>query len=86
MPWKILALLVAGLLCLNSGAPAQSTNYFTDLNIGPAGILTGGAGDRFIISGNLANASTQNVAWSTAAAELAFATGAAGEIFATKAS
>ena len=54
-----------------------STNIFTDLNVGANGYLSGGVGDRFIVTGNFANASTQNVAWSTAAAELSFSGGTA---------
>jgi hypothetical protein len=52
-----------------------STNYFTDLTVGPSGYLTGGAGDVFIVSGNFTNNSTQNSAWNTAAAELDFDSG-----------
>ncbi len=52
-----------------------STNYFTDLIVGTPGTLTGGVGDRFIISGNFTNGSLQNTSWSTSEAELAFAGG-----------
>lgn len=54
-----------------------STNYFTDLLIGTTGTLTGGLGDRFIVSGNFFNGSLQNTTWSTGSAELAFSGGAA---------
>lgn len=54
-----------------------STNYFTDLVIGTSGSLTGGLGDRFIISGNFSNNSLQNIAWSTRNAELVFSGGQA---------
>ena len=49
-----------------------STNYFTDLTVGPNGYLVGGAGDKFIVSGNFTNNSTRNMLWNTAAAELDF--------------
>jgi hypothetical protein len=52
-----------------------STNYFTDLTVGPSGYLTGGAGDNFFVSGNFTNNSTQNTLWNTAAAELDFTAG-----------
>lgn len=52
--------------------PDSSINQFTDLTIGAAGYLTGGAGDIFVVSGNFTNGSTQNILWSTAASELQF--------------
>jgi hypothetical protein len=52
-----------------------STNFFVDLNIGTTGYLTGGLGDRFVISGDFSNASTQSASWNTTAAELAFSGG-----------
>ncbi len=50
----------------------SSINQFTDLTIGPAGYLTGGVGDIFVVSGNFTNGSAQNLLWSTAASELQF--------------
>lgn len=52
--------------------PESSVNQFTDLTVGAAGYLTGGAGDLFVVSGNFTNGSTQNVLWSTAASEVQF--------------
>jgi hypothetical protein len=59
-----------------------STNYFTDLTVGPSGYLTGGAGDNFFVSGNFTNNSAQNTLWSTAAAELDFIAGGSPHTFA----
>ncbi len=55
----------------------SSTNIFTDLNIGSGGYLIGTAGDVFVVLGNFTNASTQNLLWSTGAAEISFKGGAA---------
>lgn len=59
-----------------------STNYFTDLTVGPSGYLVGGAGDVFSVSGNFTNNSTQDTLWNTGAAELRFSGGAAPHVFA----
>ncbi len=53
-----------------------STNYFNDLVISSSGYLSGGAGDSWIISGDLISMSTQNTLWSTADSYLSFVTGA----------
>ena len=47
-----------------------SSNYFTNVTIGASGYWTGGAGDKFFISGNFVNNSTQNTLWNTYAASL----------------
>lgn len=52
-----------------------STNMFVDLTVGPSGYLTGGAGDKWIISGNFTNNSMQNTSWSTLLSELDFDAG-----------
>ena len=59
---------------INNGAynSDPSTSYFTDLNVGAAGYLTGGAGDVFDVSGNFINDSLANTDWNTVAASLAF--------------
>ena len=49
-----------------------STQCFQDLTVNPSGTVTGGAGDRFIVSGNFTNQSTRTDTWNTAAAELRF--------------
>src|SRR5207237_1052771 len=49
-----------------------SDNYFTDLSVSSSGVLIGGSGDRFFISGNFTNSSAQAGSWSTSAAELHF--------------
>jgi len=46
-----------------SSDPAD--NYFTDLTISTTGALVGGVGDRFFVSGNFDNSSTQNRVWNT---------------------
>ena len=53
-----------------------STNFFTDLVIGTGGTLTGGVGDKFVVSGNFFNGSLQNTTWATGSAELDFSGGA----------
>src|SRR5207237_965321 len=45
-------------------------NYFNDVQIGLAGAWVGGTGDRFFVSGDFRNQSTQAGNWDTAAAEL----------------
>ncbi|HSZ54065.1 MAG TPA: choice-of-anchor tandem repeat NxxGxxAF-containing protein [Tepidisphaeraceae bacterium] len=49
-----------------SSDPAD--NYFTDLTILATGVLEGGAGDRFFISGDFLNSSAERNAWNTAQA------------------
>jgi hypothetical protein len=49
-----------------------ATNYFSNLTISTTGALVGGLGDRFIVSGDFANSSTQSLSWNTAQAELDF--------------
>lgn len=47
-----------------------STNRFVDLLIGADGYLVGGAGDRWVVSGQFDNGSAQGTAWSTASSDL----------------
>ncbi len=49
-------------------------NFFTDLVVGPSGILGGSYGDRFFVSGNFASASTKSHEWDTRHADLLFGT------------
>lgn len=49
-----------------------SSNYFTDWIVGPAGRVTAGAGDRFIVSGDFINGSLQNATWTTGLSDLLF--------------
>lgn len=58
----------------NNGAynSDPANNYFSNLTIGTAGWLLGGSGDRFVVSGDLVNSSTQSLSWDTAQAELDF--------------
>ena len=49
-----------------------AVNEFASLAIGPEGVLLGGTGDQFIVSGDLINTSTRNAAWNTAAALINF--------------
>ena len=51
-----------------SSDPAD--NFFTDLTVGEAGVLTGGADDRFIVSGDFRSRSTRGADWDTARAQL----------------
>ena len=46
--------------------------YFTDLIVGDTGYLVGGVGDRFFISGDFTNNSTQGALWDTSNAYLGF--------------
>jgi T5SS/PEP-CTERM-associated repeat protein len=61
----------------NNGAYISdpSDNNFTTLTVGTTGYLVGSSGDRFLVSGNLSNTSTQNSKWSTSNSELHFKTG-----------
>jgi hypothetical protein len=45
-------------------------NYFNNVNIAPTGAWVGGKGDRFFVSGDFRNQSTNSIQWDTAAAEL----------------
>lgn len=47
-----------------------STQYFQDLNVGQQGALISETGDKFVVSGNLPNASLCNTVWNTEQAEL----------------
>lgn len=61
----------AGLFTNNGSYSSDpSVNRFIDLAVGPAGYLQGGAGDRFIISGNFLNASLEGGLWNTREASL----------------
>jgi len=51
-------------------------NYFTELTVSASGALVGGLDDRFFVSGNFFNGSTQSTGWITGAAELSFHGGA----------
>jgi len=53
----------------------NSDNYFSDLEVTETGHVTGGEGDRFFISGDFINQSTQNTLWNTYSAFLEFNTG-----------
>ena len=73
---------LAGLI--NNGAyitdPAD--NMFDNLTVGSTGYLIGSTGDRFIVSGDFIDSSTQNALWDTGdwnsgGAQLAFLTGGA---------
>ena len=59
---------------INNGAYLSdpSTSTFTNLTISASGYLQGGAGDQFILSGNLTNNSTQTGLWNTSSATLDF--------------
>ncbi|HSZ54408.1 MAG TPA: hypothetical protein VK797_02020 [Tepidisphaeraceae bacterium] len=52
-----------------------ATNYFQNLSVGAEGILLGGGGDQFIVSGDLITTSTRNTAWNTEQALLEFTGG-----------
>ncbi len=52
-----------------------ATQYFTDLTIGANGYIQGGKGDKFSLSGDFLNESTQNSLWDTTLADLAFTGG-----------
>jgi hypothetical protein len=54
-----------------------AVNEFASMAIGPEGVLLGGSGDQFIVSGDLINTSTRNAAWNTAAALISFTGGPA---------
>jgi len=58
----------------NNGAYISdpATNTFINLTISSSGYLQGGAGDLFILSGNLSNGSTQTGLWNTSLATLDF--------------
>jgi autotransporter-associated beta strand protein len=49
-----------------------STHRFGDLAVGANGYLVGGAQDRFIVSGDFLNASTQKTLWNTSRSALVF--------------
>ena len=52
-----------------------STQTFNNLTVGSTGSIQAQAGDLYKVSGNFTNNSTQNTAWNTSAATLAFFTG-----------
>jgi hypothetical protein len=52
-----------------------STQTFNNLTVGSTGSIQTQAGDLYKVSGNFTNNSTQNTAWNTSAATLAFFTG-----------
>ena len=54
-----------------------SDHFFATLNVGIAGKIEAGAGDRFFINGNFSNGSTQALTWDTTVAELVFQNGPA---------
>jgi hypothetical protein len=51
------------------------TQYFTNLTVTSSGYLVGGSGDKWSISGNFINKSTQDTLWNTALSDLVFTTG-----------
>jgi hypothetical protein len=55
-------------------------NFFTDLIVNPNGVLLGGVGDRFFVSGSFLNGSLQPGSWQTAQAELTFHGGSASPV------
>lgn len=61
----------------NSGAYVSdpSTQSFTNLTVTPTGYIQAAAGDKYVVSGNFTNNSTQNAEWDTSKAELQFVTG-----------
>jgi hypothetical protein len=63
---------------INNGTYSSdpATNRFGNLAIGPGGTLLGGVGDKFIVTGNLLNASANSTSWNTLQAALSFAAGA----------
>ncbi len=52
-----------------------STQQVGDLTVNPSGALVGGAGDRWVVTGNLSLQSTQASRWNTRAAALVLAAG-----------
>ena len=58
----------------NNGADVSdpSTSTFNNLSVGPNGYISGGPQDKFIVTGNFNNASTQNTLWNTANSNLVF--------------
>src|SRR5207248_1149821 len=56
-------------------------NFFNNVNISSSGAWVGGVGDRFFVSGNFLNQSTNTTQWDTVAAELHLITGGDGDIF-----
>ena len=66
---------------VNNGAYLSdpSTNQFNNLSVGPNGYIAAGAGDNFIVTGDFANASTQNTAWNTDNANLVFTSATPGQ-------
>ncbi|MDP6633993.1 MAG: PEP-CTERM sorting domain-containing protein [Phycisphaerae bacterium] len=52
-----------------------STSTFADLIVATSGYLTGGAGDKFYITNNFINTSTQNSSWDTDESLLGFTSG-----------
>lgn len=57
-----------------------STQTFNNLEISQSGYLKGGDGDKFVIKGNMKNASLQNELWDTVNATLTFAADDAGGV------
>ena len=49
-----------------------STNYFTDLVVGPSGSISAASGDQYLVGGNFTNNSTQTGTWNTSGALLGF--------------
>ncbi len=67
----------------NSGAYLSDpgTQYFTDLIISPTGYLQGGVEDKWSLSGNFQNQSTQNTLWNTRLSDLAFTGGSGHQLY-----
>jgi hypothetical protein len=57
-----------------------ATQVFDNLIVGTAGSFEGGAGDKFVISGDFINHSTRNLAWNTVQSDLVFTNVPAGSL------
>ncbi len=66
---------------VNNGAYISdpSINQFNNLSVGQTGYISASPQDTFIVTGNFANASTQNTAWNTDNANLVFASATPGQ-------
>ena len=69
---------ISGNLSIGSGATAQ---FGTELNVTVHGALSGSAGARFIVSGDLISDSTESVWWNTTLAEVNFSGGSGSHKF-----
>ena len=62
-----------------TGWQPPSTSQFNNLSVGSNGYISGGPQDNFIVTGNFANASTQNTQWNTANSNLTFTSATPGQ-------